>query len=209
MRTAWHGRAVMAMSDCLWGALDGVNDAGLCIALAFGGRKVVGDGFGIPLVLRYILEFSDSTRDAVRVLKRIPVHMAYNVTVVDARGRFATVRLAPDREPEVTDRRAAANHQGAIEWPEHAAITRSAERAAALDACLAPRHAARAQSLPDFVSRFLHPPIYSSAFDRGWGTLYTAAYDPKARSASFLWPTQRMDQSLEAFTETELAVAYA
>ena len=44
------------MSDCLWGLLDGVNDAGLAVSLTFGGRRVLGDGFGIPIVIRYLLE---------------------------------------------------------------------------------------------------------------------------------------------------------
>jgi predicted choloylglycine hydrolase len=54
--TAWTGRRVIGMSDCLWGLLDGVNDAGLAASLTFGGRPTVGDGFGIPLVIRYVLE---------------------------------------------------------------------------------------------------------------------------------------------------------
>ena len=36
----WNGRAVLAMVDCLWGVLDGINDAGLAISLTFGGRFV-------------------------------------------------------------------------------------------------------------------------------------------------------------------------
>ena len=31
-------RPVLGMSDCVWGLLDGINDAGLAVALAFGGR---------------------------------------------------------------------------------------------------------------------------------------------------------------------------
>ena len=27
-------------------------DAGLAVSLTFGGRRVVGDGFGVPLILR-------------------------------------------------------------------------------------------------------------------------------------------------------------
>ena len=38
------------MSDCLWGLLDGMNDDGLGVSLTFGGRRVLGDGFGIPIV---------------------------------------------------------------------------------------------------------------------------------------------------------------
>src|SRR6185436_2580738 len=55
--SAWHGTRVIAMSDCLWGVVDGINEHGLAVSLSFGGRQVVGDGFGIPLVLRYALEF--------------------------------------------------------------------------------------------------------------------------------------------------------
>jgi predicted choloylglycine hydrolase len=57
-RTAYTGRRVLGMLDCLWGLLDGVNDAGLALSLTFGGRPQVGDGFGIPLVIRYTLEGS-------------------------------------------------------------------------------------------------------------------------------------------------------
>ena len=52
-------RRVIGMSDCLWGLLDGMNDAGLAVSLTFGGRRVLGDGFGIPIVVRYLLEFMD------------------------------------------------------------------------------------------------------------------------------------------------------
>ena len=85
----WNGRAVLAMVDCLWGVLDGINDAGLAVSLTFGGRKVVGDGFGIPIVLRYILEFCDTAEQAGEVhASRVPVHMSYNVTAVDRRGKL-------------------------------------------------------------------------------------------------------------------------
>ena len=44
-------RRVIGTSDCLWGLLDGVNDAGLAVSLTFRGRRVLGDGFGIPIVV--------------------------------------------------------------------------------------------------------------------------------------------------------------
>ena len=56
MHTAWGRRRVIGMSDCLWGLLDGMNDAGLAVSLTFGGRSVSGDGFAIPLVVRHLLE---------------------------------------------------------------------------------------------------------------------------------------------------------
>lgn len=76
LETALTGRRVIGMSDQLWGLLDGVNDAGLAAAFTFGGRREVGHGFGIPLVLRYLLETCDAVAPAVAALERIPVHLA-------------------------------------------------------------------------------------------------------------------------------------
>lgn len=99
--TSWTGRRVMGMRDCLWGLLDGINDAGLAASLTFGGRPKVGDGFGIPLVIRYLLEVCENVTEACAVLERVPVHAAQNVTVLDRSGDLATVRVGPGRESEV------------------------------------------------------------------------------------------------------------
>jgi hypothetical protein len=115
-RTAYNGRRVLGMLDCLWGLLDGVNDAGLAVSLTFGGRPQVGEGFGIPMVIRYVLQVCETAEEAAQVLRRIPVHMSYNVTVLDRNGRRATVYLAPDRVATVTDRAVATNYQGTVEW---------------------------------------------------------------------------------------------
>ena len=77
------------MLDCLWGLLDGINDAGLAISLTFGGRPQVGEGFGIPLIIRYVLETCRNTGEAMRALRRIPVQMSYNVTALDQEGARA------------------------------------------------------------------------------------------------------------------------
>ena len=55
--SAWNGRRVIGMSDGMFGLVDGMNDRGLAVSLTFGGRTIVGDGFGVPIILRYILEF--------------------------------------------------------------------------------------------------------------------------------------------------------
>ena len=96
-RTALTGPRVLGMLDCLWGLLDGVNEAGLAVSLAFGGRPQVGEGFGIPLVVRYVLETCGSTEEAMRTLRRLPVHMSYNITTVDRAGSRATAFLAAIR----------------------------------------------------------------------------------------------------------------
>ncbi len=171
----WNGRSVLATTDCLWGALDGVNDAGLAVSLTFGGRQVVGDGFGVPLIVRYILEFCDTTKDAEAVLRRVPSHMAYNVTVVDRGCDFITAYLAPDREPRISPVPIAANHQGEIDWHKYARATATVER----ERFLFFRLQDSKMTAPKLLRCFLRSPLYTTAFDNGFGTLYTAAYKPK------------------------------
>jgi predicted choloylglycine hydrolase len=191
-RTAYTGRRVLGMLDCLWGLLDGVNDAGLAVSLTFGGRPQVGEGFGIPLVIRYVLEVCGSTEEAVRVLCRVPVHMSYNVTALDAAGQRATVYLAPDRPARVTDLAVVTNHQGRVEWEPYAAAIHSVERLERLEQLLAERTDAS-----DVVAACLRPPLYATRFHEGFGTLYTAEYRPADGAVSYHWPGRTWAQSLD------------
>ena len=54
-------------------------------------------GIGVPLILRYVLQTCETAAEAEAALRRIPTHMSYNVTVVDAERRYLTAYLAPDR----------------------------------------------------------------------------------------------------------------
>ena len=201
LRTSWHGRQVLALGDCLWGALDGVNDSGLAVALAFGGRRVVGDGFGIPLVLRYVLEFCRDARDAEEALRRVPSHMAYNVTVLDARGDFFTAFLAPDRPPVVRRWPIATNHQETRDWQEHTRATASLER----EARLAHLFADPLTTAESLCRSFLEPPLFSRRYARRSGTLYTAIYRPAARALELRWPgVPPVHASIEDFASFEL-----
>jgi predicted choloylglycine hydrolase len=193
----WHGRAVLSMVDCLWGALDGVNDAGLAVSLTFGGRKVVGEGFGIPLVIRYLLEFCETVREASAVLRRVPVHMAYNVTMVDRSGAFATALLAPDRPPDITRLPVAANHQVHIDWHKFARATATLER----ERFLFFRLQDRGMTPEKLTQYFLRPPLHTTAYGRGFGTVYTAAYRPCDLQARYLWPDGGWRQSIGHFKE--------
>ena len=204
LHTAWNGRKVIAMSDCLWGVLDGMNEYGLTVSLAFGGRKIVGDGFGIPLILRYILEFCDTTAQATEVLRRVPSHMSYNVTILDKAGAHATVFVSPDRETVVSRQRHATNHQGSIDWPEHAIATASVDRAYYVSVRLDDERETRER----FVARFLEPPLYQRKHQLGWGTLYTAMYDPTALSMSVRWPQYVESWDFQRFEEKTLSIQF-
>jgi len=198
--------SVIASSDCMWGVLDGINDAGLVVSLAFGGRRVVGEGFGVPLVLRYVLELCDSVAEARAVLARVPVHMAYNVTLLDAAGHFTTALLAPDRAPVFASRAVATNHQqDRIEWPQYVHATGSLDREALLR-----RHVDDAAEDPaTFVERFLRPPLHSTQYAKGFGTLYTAVYRPSQRAVELHWPgAKHWSQSFAHFEEGALPLVF-
>lgn len=197
LRSRWHDQRVLAMVDCLWGALDGVNDAGLAVSLTFGGRRVTGDGFGIPLIIRYVLEFHETVGEAVKALQRIPCHMAYNVTLVDRAGAFATVLLAPDRKPRVTQLPIAANHQLHVDWHTFARATATLERERFLffrlqDAKMTPER---------LTACFLRSPLYTTAYGQHFGTVYTAVYRPRLGEGRYLWPDGSWRHRIDSFEE--------
>jgi predicted choloylglycine hydrolase len=195
--TAWNGRRVIGMSDCAWGVLDGVNEDGLAVSLAFGGRRAVGEGFGVPLLLRYVLEFCTTVAGAAEALQRIPIHMAYNVTLLDRAGNVRTLYLSPDRPPVVRQTPLATNHQGRVEWHRHAVFTRSLER----EQYLKRRITRREGTAETLLADFLQPPLYSTDYDSGFGTLYTAAYHVTRGEVEYRWPRATWRQSFDHFAE--------
>ena len=197
LRTEWQGRAVMGTSDGLFGLVDGINDAGLAVSLTFGGRRVVGDGFGVPLILRYVLQTCETAEDAGKALARVPTHMSYNVTVVDVKRRYLTALMAPDRPTTLTHAAVATNHQERVEWANHARFTATVER----ERFLLQRLTLHVEPEDKFINAFLRPPLYSSAFDQGFGTLYTAVYRPKKLQMEVQWPKARWPLNLHDFQE--------
>ena len=204
LRSKWGGQRVLGTSDCLIGLVDGINEAGLAVSLTFGGRRVVGAGFGVPIILRYILETCETARQAVKRLERLPVHMAYNVTVLDRRRKHLTAYMAPDRPVEITSAAVATNHQGRVEWAQHARATATVER----ERYLLGRLTLHEETAPAFIGAFLRPPLYSLAFGRGFGTLYTAALWPRRQLIEYRWPGASWKLTMTAFAEGASIVDY-
>jgi len=192
-------RPVIGTSDCLWGLLDGMNDAGLGVSLTFGGRRVLGDGFGIPLVVRYLLETCETVAHARETLARLPYSLAHNLTLVDRGGEILTAYLSPDREPIFRPFPAATNHQGIVEWPEQAKATRTIER----ERCIVQALEDDGQTAEGFEDAFLRAPLFSTAYDSGWGTLYTAVYHPADGLVDYRWPTHTWRLGFDSFTQAE------
>lgn len=198
LRTDWLGVKVMGTSDGMWGLVDGVNEHGLAVSLTFGGRQIVGEGFGVPLILRYVLQTCSNTAEAQAVLERVPTHMSYNVTVIDAKRHYLTAMMAPDRRPaKITHSAVATNHQDRVEWASHARFTATVER----ERFLLQRLTLHVEPEERFIGAFLKPPLYSTAFSAGFGTLYTAVYRPRLKQMELRWPKAKWPLGLDDFRE--------
>ena len=197
LRSRWSGRAVIGMADLGLGLLDGVNGHGLAVAIAFGGRPQVGPGFGIGIIVRWVLQTCATVDEAVARLATVPVRMSFNVALVDAAGARTVVRIAPDRPADSTGRWSAANRQGATEWPEHAAYSNTVEREELLEALVGFPLTDR----DDLVAAFLRPPLFRPLADSTWGTVYTVAYDPATAGMTLLWPDDRWELRLDGADE--------
>jgi predicted choloylglycine hydrolase len=184
LRTHWSGRAVIGMADCGWGLMDGMNDAGLSVAISFGGRRDVGRGFGIGLVVRYLLQTAVTTAEAVERLVDLPVQMSYNVGMVDAVGDRRVVHVAPDRPARTSPFAFTANRQGETEWPSHAAYCNTVER----EEYLASLVSFPLIDGPDLAAAFLRPPLFRPLVESTWGTVYTTAYEPITGVMTLMWP---------------------
>jgi predicted choloylglycine hydrolase len=195
--TGWGNRRVIGMSDCLWGLLDGINDAGLAVSLTFGGRPDVGEGFAIPLVVRYVLETCDTVEEGRAALARIPVHAPQNLTLLDRSGAYLTAYVGPGREPDFRDIPATTNHQGRVEWPEYARAIRTEER----EACVLELLDDPGMTRGRFAAAFLEPPLYSNEHEQGFGTIYTAVYHPAEGRVEYRWPDAVWEQSFDRFSE--------
>jgi predicted choloylglycine hydrolase len=201
LKTNWL-KPVIGISDCNWGLLDGMNADGLAISLTFGGRKVAAEGFGIPLIMRYVLETCKDVPQAVSTLLRLPSHMSYNVTVLDKTGKYKTVYLTPDKGPFVDSEKVATNHQQDIEWLAYEEFTATRERKVFLDKLVNSGDYSRDQ----LRQTFLEKPLYNKDISKNFVTLYSMQYDLTNLSATVFWPGKELTQSFERFTEKRTIV---
>jgi predicted choloylglycine hydrolase len=137
----------MVTVEGIAGAADGINESGLAASLTCG-RINAGRGFGIPLVVRYLLEVCNDAQDAVEALRSVPCHMSYNVTVMDSSGKFATVFLSPDRPAIVSADPASTTSLASNGRPTHADHGRSSARIASPSCLPKANRAATRFSLP-------------------------------------------------------------
>lgn len=200
LRSEWTGRPVMGMVEFLWGLSDGVNGAGLSVALAYGGRSETANGFGITTIVRYVLETCDTVEQAIAALRRVPSHMAYNLVLADASGHTASVEISPGGGVKLMPRAIATNHQSGPAEAERLAFTRSHERLAHLGAISA--------GPQELNHQFLSDPLIQDRYAEGFGTLFTAEYDPMRRTLGLTMGGNRWDQTMAAFEEGQRVINY-
>ena len=197
------GQAIIGTNECLWGLDDGMNSSGLAASLTFGGSKKVGKGFGIPFIMRYVLETCETVKQAIKVLQRVPSHMAYNITLLDKQGYFATVMVAPEQAAIVTKERSITNHQKQVTWPEQASFSKTIERKKYLDELL--KH--QSLSKDQLIESFLKNPLRSSNFAQQFGTVFTAIYQPEQGTLAYHWPDEEpLKVSFDDFIEQDKTV---
>lgn len=203
LRSEWTGRPVMGMVEFLWGVSDGINDAGLSVVLAYGGRQEVGRGFGITTILRYVLETCDTVDAALCVLQRVPSHMPYNIVVADASGAAASVEIYAGGGAKVQPRPIATNHQNDGSAPDRAAFTKTYQRSRHLDAALADT-----KTPATLVHLFTQTPLMQDRYAEGFGTLFTAEYEPLHARMTLHWDGAHWQQSIADFKEGQRIVYY-
>ncbi len=187
--TSWFGREVIAKAQRPWGGcIDGMNQDGLVASLTFGGAKAMGLGFSVILMLRYVLETCCTVDQGVAALRRIPIAMSQNVTLLDRSGAHATLFLGPDRGPGVSDLPVCANHQESI-----GTVPDSVERQRFVLRALDDP----AMTLPKLTALFAEPPLYSQRAKSP--TAYTAVYRPAEGKVDYLWPGKIVRQRIGRF----------
>jgi predicted choloylglycine hydrolase len=201
--TAWFGREVIAKAQRPWGGcLDGMNADGLVASATFGGSPAQGLGFSIILVLRYVLETCTRVEEGIEALRRIPVALSQNVTLLDRSGTYATVHLGPDRAPAISRVPVCTNHQEVNTSAETPALVSSVERRrVALQALDDP-----GMTLGDLTATFLAPPLYRR--ERKSPTVYTAVYRPAELRVDYVWPGKCWTQRIAHFQPGEYVHDY-
>ena len=196
LRTAMTGMPVMGMVEFLWCLSDGINGAGLAVAIAYGGQPETAKGFGITTILRYALETCRTVREALHVLAHVPSHMAYNVTLADRHGTTASVELRTGGGLRQVWPAVSTNHQSGANRPANAAFTQTYKRREYLQKLVAGNGPVSRLS-----DAFLELPLFQNNFCGNFGTLFTAEYDPRKLSLALRWRGQIWKQTLANFSE--------
>ncbi|MBB6734834.1 C45 family autoproteolytic acyltransferase/hydolase [Cohnella zeiphila] len=190
------GGWIIGSAECGWGYLDGLNHHGLAVAITFGGSFEVGDGFSIPIIVRYLLRTCATVPEAAERLNALPHRLVQNLSLLDRDGRYCVVYASPDQVTAEHGLLCCTNHQQRIQESghvEHGTVER-------FDHLFK-----RAGDVSPEV--FLEPPLHSKRFSDQFGTLYTVEIDPRSGTVHYHWLEGRQLRVSPDSPETEFSIA--
>ena len=129
--------------------------------------------------------------------------MPYNVVVADASGAAASVEMYAGGGAKVQPRLVATNHQTDGSTPDRGAFTQTFERSKHLYNVLS-----KGAEPAALAGQFTQAPLKQDRYADGFGTLFTAEYEPKRRYMTLHWDGEVWAQSLDAFEEGTREVRY-
>jgi len=87
--------ASIGFSDRFTGRVDGMNEHGLCVGLHMVNQATWQPGLVCILIVRIVLDQCATTREAVKLLRRLPHGLGFNCSLIDAGGAAAVVEASP------------------------------------------------------------------------------------------------------------------
>jgi predicted choloylglycine hydrolase len=191
----------LGSSGYLWGYLDGMNEAGLCLSWSALNSHESKPGFKAALVARYVLETCLNTAQAVEALHRIPIQEAVSFLLLDAFGQCRKIDLHPYSPPVVSIKPFLVQAYGSDSFnPKQIECEQSLMR-----------HLYEPSfSLAALIRSFDYSPFFYHLNDANAGTLWTVIYNPALLACEYRWPHHPVVyQSFAHFDSHTQAVNFA
>ncbi|MGE5372998.1 MAG: C45 family autoproteolytic acyltransferase/hydrolase [Solirubrobacterales bacterium] len=97
VQTRSDSRSTLGMSQHVFGRYEGINQDGVYVGISAGwGKGRTAKGFFFPMVVRVLLDQSQTADDAVALLKRLPLGGSYNYLIADPDHAYV-VEVSPPR----------------------------------------------------------------------------------------------------------------
>lgn len=86
----------LAHSTAFISVEDGINEHGLSVALTFLMSKRIKPGINGGFIVRLLLEECKTTKEAVELLKKLPISSTHNIVIADKLGNMVVAEICPD-----------------------------------------------------------------------------------------------------------------
>lgn len=170
----------IGFSDRFTGRVDGMNEHGLCIGLHQVNQAAWQPGLVCILIVRIVLDQCATTREAIKLLRRIPHGLGFNYSLMDATGAAAVVEASPAAlAVHEGEQLACSNHfRAAALQPYNRRNPGSYRHLPALEEFA--RQRPPVERLFESLNNSLSP-VFDHRYSGGSGTLHTIACTPAAR----------------------------